>query len=233
MMLRYMSTIIFHTAGDVGSHSNGAGSDGETPSSAGVRQDKRPPHRAPTRLIYAEPTHDPVGAQPETETRCVRGEKRIIRRRSMSIHLRCDIAVGLEFRQFVKSQGLTLSATGNAIFKEYLARRLREQQDVLVEPVIRKEIRQEMSELRRMIGLMYVESRQNYYMLVNLLGRTKSQRAMDADTLTRIRDTSREQARQDLLSRTSPLDELTKQEVCTYLMLQEPVVNDGEGEDAP
>ena len=151
----------------------------------------------------------------------------------MSIHLRCDIAVGLEFRQFVKSQGLTLSATGNAIFKEYLARRLREQQDVLVEPIIRKEIRQEMSELRRMIGLIYLESRQNYYMLVNILGRTKSQRAMDADTLTRIRDTSREQARQDLLSRTSPLNEVTKQEVCTYLMLQDPAVNDGEGEDAP
>jgi hypothetical protein len=120
-------------------------------------------------------------------------------------------------KQSARQQGLSISATGEAIIETHYTRELHAQHDALLEPLVTKALRREQSQQRRLIIFVYLELIRTRRMLVNLLARTKPQRAMDADTLDRIIDNTWKQARHELFSRESPFDADTRREILDWL----------------
>ena len=153
-----------------------------------------------------------------------------------SFHIWLDHAVGVELRHLAQMSGVSISATTNALLKDQLVKTIHAQHDALLEPLVTKVLRREQSQQRRLIMLMYLELVRTRRMLVNLLARTKPQRAMDADTLDRIVDSTWKQARSELFSRQSPFDEETRREILAWLQGMTPSPTpDGEvgKEDGP
>jgi hypothetical protein len=160
-----------------------------------------------SRTQHAGPGTRGAGTAARTETT----------RRKASFHVWLEHTVGVELRHLAERNGVSISATTNALLKDQLVKSIHEQHDALLEPLVTKALRREQSQQRRLIMLMYLELVRTRRMLVNLLARTKPQRAMDADTLDRILDSTLKQARSELFSRHSPFDEETRREILEWL----------------
>ena len=201
----------------------------QRPASAGVGQDKDRDEEVPPATIYPGPRKTPAGPGSRGAGNTARTETP---QRKASFHVWLEHTVGVELRHLAERKGISISATTNALLKDQLVKSLHEQHDALLEPLVTKALRREQSQQRRLIMLMYLELVRTRRMLVNLLARTKPQRAMDPDTLDRIVDSTMKQARSELFSRHSPFDEETRREILEWLQGTTPIPDGEVGKEA-
>jgi hypothetical protein len=218
------SDTIFHNG--AGSSHGQAGTT-QRPADAGVGQDKSRSDDGPPSTIYPGPAKLPVGPGRTAQEKAARSERP---RPKASFHVWLDHPVGVELRHLAERNGVSISATTNALLKDQLATTIHQQHDALLEPLVTKALRKEQSQQRRLIMLMYLELVRTRRMLVNLLARTKPQRAMDAETLDRIIDSTWKHARSELFSKHSPFDEQTRREILEWLQGTTPAPDEPDGE---
>jgi hypothetical protein len=211
-------------------HPPPSGWGGEQRELRSVGQDKDRRRDEPSRTIYpgpAKPTSGPAG---KTAEKTVRPDPQ---QKKASFHVWLDQAVGVELRHLAQLQGVSISATTNALLKDSLQQAIHQQHDALLEPLVTKTLRKEQRQQRRLILLTYLELIRSRRILVNLLARTKPQRAMDAETLDRIIDSTMKQARHELFSRQSPFDEETRREILEWLQAITPAPDGDVGKEEP
>ena len=201
----------------------------QRPGFAGVGQDKDRSADGSPSTVYPGPPKQPTGPGKGGAGNAAHTETP---KRKASFHVWLEHTVGVELRHLAERKGISMSATTNALLKDQLVKSIHEQHDALLEPLVTKALRREQSQQRRLIMLMYLELVRTRRMLVNLLARTKPQRAMDPDTLDRIVDSTMKQARSELFSRHSPFDEETRREILEWLQGTAPIPDGEVGKEA-
>lgn len=125
-----------------------------------------------------------------------------------------------ELTRRAQKNGISLSSAGSAILERALQQTIDMEYGTLLEPVIRQEIRKQISAYSERIALLLVRnafaSEQTRHLVTNILSRQPDQHRMAPSTLEDILDASAKGARQKILLKTPQLESILK-EVSAWL----------------
>jgi len=145
-------------------------------------------------------------------TNTTRSQKRIKKRKTVSMTLWVRPQLKAEIQRIAAKEGISLSQTGSAALEEWVRQQLHIQHAVLLQPIIETAIRKEIS--RNIARLVLIQARNAYEvgwtrrLASNIL---KYSPGMTEEKLNTILDRSSSDARKHIFRKTPQIDEVSQE----------------------
>jgi hypothetical protein len=178
-----------------------------------VWQDRRVFQRARRASFQASPAPKSTGAH-RLDTNSDRGKKHLPRRNTVQAVGWVERPISSLIDKKAEEWHLTRSKTIDRLIRMGLAKDFFREYETLITDAVSRAVAREHREDRNRLGAMLVRLSvrvsQLFYLIVNLLGRSGSQRRVTAEQLDKIIDWSRTEARQAVVKRTPEAEDLDR-----------------------